>query len=91
MLLATLRPNAAETNLATQDIDARVPEAHRGLGPIALRVEGLQKQYGSKQAVAGVSFAVRAGEVFGLLGPNGAGKITTTYLFYVSRFQEHVV
>ena len=63
--------------MATQDTYARVPEAHRASGPVALRVEGLQKRYGAKEAVAGVSFEVREGEVFGLLGPNGAGKTTT--------------
>ena len=31
----------------------------------------------SKQAVAGVSFAVEPGQIYGLLGPNGAGKTTT--------------
>ena len=30
-----------------------------------------------KQAVAGLSFQVYAGEIYGLLGPNGAGKTTT--------------
>ncbi|TXI17795.1 MAG: ABC transporter ATP-binding protein [Roseateles sp.] len=43
----------------------------------ALRVSGLRKAYGARQAVADVGFELRPGEVLGLLGPNGAGKSTT--------------
>jgi ABC-2 type transport system ATP-binding protein len=43
----------------------------------AIVVEDLRKRYKDVQALDGVSFAVRDGEVFGLLGPNGAGKSTT--------------
>jgi len=43
----------------------------------ALEVRELRKSYGDVEAVAGISFAVEPGEVFGLLGPNGAGKTTT--------------
>jgi ABC-2 type transport system ATP-binding protein len=43
----------------------------------AIEVEGLRKAYGEYEAVRGIDFAVRRGEVFGLLGPNGAGKTTT--------------
>ena len=42
-----------------------------------LAVEGLTKVYDGKAVVAGVSFAVKKGEIFGILGPNGAGKTTT--------------
>jgi ABC-2 type transport system ATP-binding protein len=44
---------------------------------LAIEVSGLRKAYGEHEAVRGIDFAVRRGEVFGLLGPNGAGKTTT--------------
>jgi ABC-2 type transport system ATP-binding protein len=42
-----------------------------------ISVKDLVKNYGSFQAVKGISFEVKEGEIFGLLGPNGAGKSTT--------------
>lgn len=44
---------------------------------MAIEVQDLVKCFGNHEAVAGVTFNVAAGEVFGLLGPNGAGKTTT--------------
>jgi ABC-2 type transport system ATP-binding protein len=43
----------------------------------AVAVSDLHKSYGDFEAVKGISFEIRLGEVFGLLGPNGAGKTTT--------------
>jgi ABC-2 type transport system ATP-binding protein len=42
-----------------------------------IEVKNLVKNYGSFEAVKGISFEVKEGEIFGLLGPNGAGKSTT--------------
>jgi ABC-type glutathione transport system ATPase component len=51
---------------------------HGGEG--LLTAYGVQKAYGSRKVVKGVSLAVARGESVGLLGPNGAGKTTTFYM-----------
>jgi len=43
----------------------------------AVLVEDLRKSYSGHEALRGISFEIREGEVFSLLGPNGAGKTTT--------------
>jgi ABC-2 type transport system ATP-binding protein len=43
----------------------------------AIAVESLTKHYGSVEAVRGIGFDVRQGEIFGLIGPDGAGKTST--------------
>jgi len=45
-----------------------------------LEAISLKKNYGSLEAVKGISFAIEQGEIFSLLGPNGAGKTTTISL-----------
>lgn len=42
-----------------------------------IQVKNLYKKYGDFEAVKGISFEVKEGDIFGLLGPNGAGKSTT--------------
>ena len=41
-----------------------------------LRVDAISRSIGSLEAVHGLSFKARPGEIIGLLGPNGAGKTT---------------
>ena len=44
---------------------------------LAIDVRGLDKHFGPKHVVKGVSLQVKRGEIFGFLGPNGSGKTTT--------------
>ncbi len=53
-----------------------------------IEVRDLRKAYGDLQAVAGVSFDVAQGEVFGMLGPNGAGKTTTVEILEGLRLRD---
>ncbi len=41
-----------------------------------LAVDAVGKRFGGIQALTGVSFSIRPGEIYGLIGPNGAGKTT---------------
>ena len=62
----TPRPRAAANSAATRTATR----------PGYLAVHGVEKSFGSRQVVRGVSIYVRRGEAVGLLGPNGAGKTT---------------
>ena len=48
--------------------------------PLKLTLDNVQKTYGKRTVVKGVSLSVAQGEIVGLLGPNGAGKTTTFYM-----------
>jgi ABC-2 type transport system ATP-binding protein len=48
----------------------------RQVGSAVLVAEGLQKSYGGRKALRGLSFTLGPGRVMGFLGPNGAGKTT---------------
>ena len=66
------RAKPAKTNGAT----APRPAPRAGY----LAVHSVEKSFGSRQVVRGVSIYVRRGEAVGLLGPNGAGKTTVFYM-----------
>jgi ABC-2 type transport system ATP-binding protein len=66
-MIATLEEASTTTNSA-------------GAVQVVASLEGVNKNYGEVQALKGVNFRVRAGEVVALLGPNGAGKTTAVKL-----------
>jgi lipopolysaccharide export system ATP-binding protein len=67
------KPPRARTNGAAA---AQRPTQRPGY----LAVHSVEKSFGSRQVVRGVSIYVRRGEAVGLLGPNGAGKTTVFYM-----------
>ena len=73
------KPEAAKPEAAKPDADASATSARE----VVVSVKDLAKTYRTGflrkkvEAVRGISFEVRHGEIFGLLGPNGAGKTTT--------------
>jgi ABC-2 type transport system ATP-binding protein len=85
---ATLQEDRRESRVdsANRSLLSAVQRPSRKLpGCFELRVHDIRKSYGATDAVAGLSFDVREGEVFGLLGPNGAGKTTTIAMLATER------
>ena len=74
-MTVTARANAATSTPATA---GTAPGSGAGsASALMLRISGLRVAYGGIQAVKGISFEVRAGELVSLIGANGAGKTTT--------------
>ena len=63
------RPAAASRSETERDVGAGGHEA-------AIELDGLTRRYGEREALAGVSLSLRAGQTLVVLGPNGAGKTT---------------
>jgi lipopolysaccharide export system ATP-binding protein len=68
----------AKTAPAVKANGSGTPQLLRRPGYLA--VHSVEKSFGSRQVVRGVSIYVRRGEAVGLLGPNGAGKTTVFYM-----------
>ena len=69
-------PNPKASNPKTNGAAAPRPTKRPGY----LAVHSVEKSFGTRQVVRGVSIYVRRGEAVGLLGPNGAGKTTVFYM-----------
>ncbi len=81
-------PEVRTQDVRTQDRRASDPRGSQGGRDQQYRkqpgdflaVSGIEKSYGTRKVVRGVSLHVRRGEAVGLLGPNGAGKTTVFYM-----------
>ena len=61
----------------SEQVQERPQAVSKTAGQVLLQVKGLKVAYGGIQAVKGVDFEVREGELVSLIGSNGAGKTTT--------------
>jgi ABC-2 type transport system ATP-binding protein len=66
--------SAEEGSAATRAVD---PAGEAIMGGPAIKILGLRKSFGEKEAVAGIDLEIAAGSFAGLVGPNGAGKTTS--------------
>jgi lipopolysaccharide export system ATP-binding protein len=71
-------PEKPRPRAKTNGAAAAAPRLTKRVGYLA--VHSVEKSFGSRQVVRGVSIYVRRGEAVGLLGPNGAGKTTVFYM-----------
>src|SRR5882724_9114111 len=80
------RPQLGKESAREPPRAAKPGKGNGSTGPQLLRrpgflaVHNVEKSFGSRQVVRGVSIYVRRGEAVGLLGPNGAGKTTVFYM-----------
>ena len=72
------QPEKAKPRAKTNGAAAPAPRLATRAGYLA--VHSVEKSFGSRHVVRGVSIYVRRGEAVGLLGPNGAGKTTVFYM-----------
>jgi lipopolysaccharide export system ATP-binding protein len=88
-VIRQVAPAAAPAQSARQPSANPQPAAHRpqhagngrqAVRPSYLAVHGVEKSFGGRTVVKGVTLYVRRGEAVGLLGPNGAGKTTVFYM-----------
>jgi lipopolysaccharide export system ATP-binding protein len=77
--MSSARGEAAKRSASRPRVRREEPARRQDPADLYLAAHGLQKSYGGRRVVNGVSLYVRRGEAVGLLGPNGAGKTTAFY------------
>ena len=75
--IRAVRPPTGRAREGSAVTRATDPAREAIMGGPAIKVLGLRKSFGEKEAVAGINLEIAAGSFAGLVGPNGAGKTTS--------------